>query len=82
MTEPRFAFHKDAVLAGWFSRRHETGDAHREARETWRTDRGKEARKRRADARASCRSLAGALPNPGLSTVGCGLTAALPKETQ
>ena len=51
MTKPRFATSKEAKHAGWFSRRHETRDAHDEARKTYQAERGKKARKRRADER-------------------------------
>ncbi len=39
----RFYFAKDAEKAGWFSRRHETNEAHREAREKYQSTRGKQA---------------------------------------
>ena len=52
MTVPRFLTHKEARLAGWFSRRHETDQAHREARERYVRERGVEARRRRARERA------------------------------
>lgn len=34
--KPTFASARDAKAAGWFSRRHQTNDAHREAQEEWR----------------------------------------------
>jgi hypothetical protein len=36
---------------GWFSRRHQDDTANREARERYRSERGPEARQRRADER-------------------------------
>lgn len=37
MTTPRYATHKEARAAGWFSRRHRSDEAHREAREKYKT---------------------------------------------
>jgi hypothetical protein len=51
MTKPVFLTHKEAEAAGWFSRRHETADAHRQASTTYKATRGKEARRRRASER-------------------------------
>lgn len=53
MTKPRFAFHRDALAAGWFSRRHETPDANREARQAHRDGHSVEARRERAYARGA-----------------------------
>jgi len=50
VTRPRFATHKEAVAAGWFSRRHETDAEHRAARAKWQAEHGKKARQRRATA--------------------------------
>ena len=53
MTLPKFVRRTDAVKAGWFSRRHETPDANREARETYRDKRSVDARRERAYARGA-----------------------------
>lgn len=52
MTEPRFATSRQAKESGWFSRRHETRDANAIARIQYQERHGKEARRRRAEARA------------------------------
>lgn len=51
VTEPRFLTRKLAQEAGWFSRRHRTSEAHREAVKTWREHHGRKARQRRAQER-------------------------------
>lgn len=53
MTDPMFTTRKEALAAGWFSRRHRTSEPHRESVSAWRKTHGKAARKRRADARAA-----------------------------
>lgn len=48
----RWLEHKEARKHGWHSRRHETNEAHTAARERWRSERGREARQKRAQERA------------------------------
>lgn len=53
MTQPKYLTHADAQKNGWFSRRHETPDANREARTNYNLTRGKKARQERAQERNS-----------------------------
>lgn len=53
MTKAAFPTRREALEAKWFSRRHETGDANREARERYQRERGAVARRRRAAERAA-----------------------------
>lgn len=53
-----FATRQEARAAGWFSRRHETDDAHRNAQNNFRTSQSKAARKDRAEVRALVRAAA------------------------
>ena len=59
MTAKRFLKSSEAKLAGWFSCRHETSDANREARERYFYTRGKEARQRRAKEREDAQATEG-----------------------
>ena len=43
MTAPSFASSADAKKKGWFSRRHQTADAHRAAQDRWRVKREDQA---------------------------------------
>lgn len=51
MSAWRWSTRKEAQVAGWFSRRHETDKENRDARERYAQTRGREARRRRAEAR-------------------------------
>lgn len=51
MTSPVFVSRSDAKDAKWFSRRHETPEAHNAAVQRYKATRGKEARRARAAAR-------------------------------
>ena len=53
MTQPKFQTSRKAKEAGWFSRRHETNAANREARERWFATKSKDARRARAEERAA-----------------------------
>jgi len=53
MTKPTFSESRDAKAAGWFSRRHQTSDAHREATAKYHEEHGKQARRRRAEERTN-----------------------------
>jgi len=53
MTLPKFPSHAEAVRAGWFSRRHETDEANRDARVKYRNERSAQARRERAYARGA-----------------------------
>lgn len=53
-----YATRKEALAAGWHSRRHETDEAHTAAREQYQATRGRAARVRRAQERALQRAVA------------------------
>lgn len=48
MTDPTFLSRALAQKAGWFSRRHQSDEPHREAVRAYKLNRGKKARQRRA----------------------------------
>jgi hypothetical protein len=53
--QPTFASAAEARKAGWFSRRHQTNDAHRRAQENWRMDRELKREREREQAEATRR---------------------------
>lgn len=48
-----FSSSADAKRAKWFSRRHETADANRDARQAYQDQHGRKARQRKAQERAN-----------------------------